>query len=952
VPKLKSFRMNRRGQFSIIAALLVAVILIAAVMTTYSAIRYSPLQEQPQVLSAIDEINLALKQVLGFTVGYYGSVLQVTGNTSYARTLASRYLQSGLTNIGDVRPEWGSSFNITTLDLRTSWFSDTSFSLGNLSVTYDLTGIGVYDVRYSASSRLDVQVLTSTSDQAFLRISKDENEPLVNLAKQNIKLYRYLDSESAWELVSPSNEPTVYANGTYVVDIPADIDPDSYVIKIEDTRGIVVVATSFTRYTSTLMQGSTYLNPDFVDVDNSDVDSSADKGTHSNFAAQQSAPDSIYDTLTEQNFGTSGPSNVTLIDHESFEGSWLPSGWTETWGSNWARESDEHYNGAFSADFDGPGSGNLETSNLDCSDADAIYVDFYYRDGGAENGEFRIYYYDGNNWDNMLELATGIENQWIHYQHKITDTQYFKSNFKLRFYANMNYNNDHGYIDFVTVTKEVDGTSYQLDLEEQWTNVNFTNPDQDLCIKAAPTGGENLMVDVWNSGSWVNVATLTGLVNGWKNVSVAPYISSSTFTIRFKGASDGLDSTQDSWNIDAVLLVPQPDISFLSAQEDSTIVVEWLQNGTLRWLGQNLELTTQAKPIPPMPVKGIHLSQAINGVEQEVPFQVEDWASDYRIPLGMTSGTTVFSNRQMIVFLLDASTSDFTLWWDGSDEAVQTPLASTNQYFTDDDPDDDTLSNGIVTLEIGRFNVRSTVDGTGTYSDADFMRINDEDSTYGAGAAYVIHHGVVRDVVQQEAEWGTSGSDGGAEDCPNLYANIVITLPANATYYTYQQRLMFIDSAQDRDIYDLCPISIYASPSSPTAMTEDGTASGYPTVTTGSGTFYNTSPSGWTAHHWSQLISGSRGAGIMFTDTANQKLYAFDSIGSAAGALDVNSGSKTIELLPVASGTASFKTAMDITWCGAIATFDGTSPIYQTSDLSGLWLLVEYPPAITVTAER
>jgi len=954
VPKLKSFKVNRKGQFSIIAALLVAVVLIAAVMTTYSAIRYNPLQEQPQVLSAIDEINLALKQVLGFTVGYYGSVLQVTGNTSYARSIASNYLQSGLTNIGDVRPEWGSSFNVTTLDLRTNWFSNASFSSGNLSVVYDLTGIGVYGVTYAASSRLDVQVLKSASNQACLNITKDKSEPLVNLAKRNIKFYRYLDSDSTWELVSPSVEPTVYSNGTYVVDFPTGIDADSYVIKIEDTRGIVVVASSFTRYTSTLIRNDTYVNPDYVDNNTSDVDSSPDKGTQSNFATQQSAPDAIYDTLTEVNTG-SGLANVTLINDESFEGTWLPSGWTETWGSNWAKESDEAYHGTYSADFDGPGSGNLETPNLDCSDADAIYVDFYYRDGGCEVNEFRIYYYDGNSWNKMLELGTGTENQWHHYQHKITDSQYFKSNFKLRFYANMDYQNDHGYIDFVTVKKEVDGTSYQLDLEEQWTNVNYTNPDQDLCIKAGSLGSENLLIDAWNTGTstWVNVAALTGLVNGWKNVSVAPYITSSTFTIRFRGASDGLDSTQDSWNIDTVLLAPQPDISFLSAQQESTIVVEWLQNGTMRWLGQNLELTTEAKPIPPIAVKGIHLNQTINGVEQEVPFQVEDWSSKYRIPLGLTSGTTVFSNRQMIVFLLDASVSDFTLWWDGSDEAIQTPLALTNQYFTGDNPDTNTLTNGIIRLNIGSFSVTSTILGTSTSSTANFMRINDENSVYGAGAAYVIHHGVVRDVIQQEAEWGTSGSGGGAEDCPNLYANIVITLPANATYYTYQLRLMFIDSTQDRDITDLCPIRITASPNSPTAMTEDGKTGGYPTVTNGTGTFYNTSPSGWTAHHWSQLIAGTSGAGIMFTDNANQRLYAFDSIGSAAGALYVNAGSKTIELLPVASGTASFTNAMDITWCGAVATFDDTTPIYtvQGGIPIGLWMLVEYPPTITVTAE-
>ncbi|NWF97260.1 MAG: hypothetical protein HXY34_14070, partial [Candidatus Thorarchaeota archaeon] len=39
---------------------------------------------------------------------------------------------------------------------------------------------------------------------------------------------------------------------------------------------------------------------DYVDNDDSDVDSSSDKGTHSNFTAQQYGPDVIYDTLTEE----------------------------------------------------------------------------------------------------------------------------------------------------------------------------------------------------------------------------------------------------------------------------------------------------------------------------------------------------------------------------------------------------------------------------------------------------------------------------------------------------------------------------------------------------------------------------------------------------------------------------------------------------------------------------
>ena len=42
---------------------------------------------------------------------------------------------------------------------------------------------------------------------------------------------------------------------------------------------------------------------DYVDNNTSNVDASPDKGTHSNFTAQQYGPDTIYDTLTEENTG-------------------------------------------------------------------------------------------------------------------------------------------------------------------------------------------------------------------------------------------------------------------------------------------------------------------------------------------------------------------------------------------------------------------------------------------------------------------------------------------------------------------------------------------------------------------------------------------------------------------------------------------------------------------------
>jgi hypothetical protein len=187
--------------------------------------------------------------------------------------------------------------------------------------------------------------------------------------------------------------------------------------------------------------------------------------------------------------------------------------------------------------------------------------------------------------------------------------------------------------------------------------------------------------------------------------------------------------------------------------------------------------------------------------------------------------------------------------------------------------------------------------------------------------------------------------------CPNVYSQIVITLPANVTYYTYQLHLTFVQSQLNRGMIDLCPIKLTIPAGSP--QTENGTVGGYPIIYNNTGTFYNYSVSTW-AHHWSQFISGTKGAGIMFTNASNRKLYVFDSIaGSKVGGLKVDSSARTIEVLPVASGSVSFTYQLEVTWYGAVATFDGTKPIYrlESGNKRGLWILVEYPPKVAVTTQ-
>jgi len=306
----------------------------------------------------------------------------------------------------------------------------------------------------------------------------------------------------------------------------------------------------------------------YVDNNSSDVDGFADIGSHSSFPAQQLGPDSLFDTLSEQ--GNVGIFNFTLINRESFEGAWPPSGWSET--GRWNRESNQAYDGTRSADFDGgPGgqSGNLDTPDQDTSDANAIYVDFWYRDELCDDTELLLQYFDGNNWDTIADLSsTTSENQWLRYQENITDTQYFKSNFKVRWSAVSIDQNEHFYVDLVSIIKKSSGLNYELDLEVQWTNVNYSESNEELSIFCTLGSTEDLQVDVWFGGSWQNL--FTNLNSGWNNASISSYLDSSIFTIRFKGTAESGDTTQDTWDIDATLLHLWTDLDRYTAEVEFT----------------------------------------------------------------------------------------------------------------------------------------------------------------------------------------------------------------------------------------------------------------------------------------------------------------------------------------------------------------------------------------------
>jgi hypothetical protein len=99
---------------------------------------------------------------------------------------------------------------------------------------------------------------------------------------------------------------------------------------------------------------------------------------------------------------------------------------------------------------------------------------------------------------------------------------------------------------------EASSTSYALDLEAQWTGADYNQANEWLCIFGGTMNAEDILVDVWSGGAWVNL--FADLSSGWNNISVSSYLTAETFTIRFRDGSPTGDASQSSWNIDVSLL--------------------------------------------------------------------------------------------------------------------------------------------------------------------------------------------------------------------------------------------------------------------------------------------------------------------------------------------------------------------------------------------------------------
>jgi len=131
--------------------------------------------------------------------------------------------------------------------------------------------------------------------------------------------------------------------------------------------------------------------------------------------------------------GTALSAQVVLLN-DNFENTVTPfANWDGNGATNWSIANNTSHSPTHSARAN-HGSNFLASDNLDASDAVSIQVDFWFRKTDLTSDSFLLYYCYGTTCNPAAALDTlGPDDTWLPYTDTITDTQYFQSNFYIRF---------------------------------------------------------------------------------------------------------------------------------------------------------------------------------------------------------------------------------------------------------------------------------------------------------------------------------------------------------------------------------------------------------------------------------------------------------------------------------------------------------------------------------------
>jgi len=254
---------QRRGQFIIIAALLVAIMMVSVSTIMYSAVTYYRYERWDEYLSIIDNVKIGSQRVVEISLANY-----TTWNNYNNVTILRNNLQRWVNDTRKAYAGFGINLSFTEDELDHDWNEEESSAAADATFTLDITSAGLTGYQFTTPVLLKVKIIEdeeepherytrwNASDKGkeltiSLIVYKEDSIPkkedsVTNLKKDNFRV----SVNGTW--LAPENFTVArYSDATYeslIYDIycspDTPPDPKTFLVSVAviDTRGIKVVA--------------------------------------------------------------------------------------------------------------------------------------------------------------------------------------------------------------------------------------------------------------------------------------------------------------------------------------------------------------------------------------------------------------------------------------------------------------------------------------------------------------------------------------------------------------------------------------------------------------------------------------------------------------------------------------------------------------------------------------
>jgi fibronectin type 3 domain-containing protein len=158
---------------------------------------------------------------------------------------------------------------------------------------------------------------------------------------------------------------------------------------------------------------------------------------------------------SQQTFNITVNSALTTLLEDGFETSF--DKWTDGGTTDWDRATSQKYSGSYSAHA-GSSDNDLFSDNLNTTGYSSITIDFWFMDDDIDNTDnIYLQLYNGSSYVNFYELGNSTEDTWNHYTVTLTSSQYsqyFRSNFRIKFEGSSIDTGENLWIDDVLITAQ------------------------------------------------------------------------------------------------------------------------------------------------------------------------------------------------------------------------------------------------------------------------------------------------------------------------------------------------------------------------------------------------------------------------------------------------------------------------------------------------------------------